>query len=343
MTQVNWIGFAGAGLSLAALLAGAGCQLSVGDGTEEATGGTVSQPEPAAPAPQASSGGSSNTTGSVNGGGGAVGSGGVGGGTSGPASGTAHVETCGVEEAVPNGERDQAQPLGADTTFCLADGDRDWFYVDAPDDGKAHVLQLDFEQEAQAHADGEVYAAADFTRIGELNFERGTLETKFVTVGPGSRTLFVFTDYAGRGGLVRVKTTISAEKDEHEPNNGRTSAARITAGSEVRGQLIVPYVSDSSRVAADWYEVVLSAGKHVLSFQAMPLDLYMKVNLIGADNVAIDDGLAPNRGALFDFAFEVPEDGSYFVQLVPYTDPPVVIDQDAPPRFVSEQYVFRID
>ncbi|MEK9145724.1 MAG: hypothetical protein AAB339_08960, partial [Elusimicrobiota bacterium] len=44
--------------------------------------------------------------------------------------------------------------------------DEDWFFVDAPDDGKAHIIRIDVVQEAGTGADIAVYSGQDNSSFG---------------------------------------------------------------------------------------------------------------------------------------------------------------------------------
>jgi hypothetical protein len=342
MTECNWLRPLGVMISLLALASAGGCQLSVGESEDEDGGESSEDPDPGESAPtggtnSAPTGGTSGTA--------------AGGTNSTPAGGTNStsnsaplVEVCGAEEAIDNNDRDHAQPLGASATFCVKGSDHDWFYVDAPDDGKAHVLQLDFDEDPEAWIQARVYADADFSDLGGFIIDEGTKSSVWITVGPGTRTLFDFRQYVSSdGGLSRVKATLTAEKDQYEPNNERDAAVAITQGSPVRAQLIVPYVADNQRTPDDWYKVELAAGAHVFKLTEVPQDVYLKVAISDSNRVAVASDTPPNEGATFDFPFEVKADGTYYFQLSIYIGGLPVIIEGNPPGFVTDEYAFTVE
>jgi hypothetical protein len=381
MVDCKWPGTARVLVSLLALATAAGCQLSVGEsesgdggegsedfrepspgervgetnpggGTPSAAGGADSSASggTASAAGGAESSASGGTAGAVSGGANGTPSAGRGGGASGAPNtpntpdGAAHSELCGVEETVQNGDRDQAQPLGTEASFCVdEDDDHDWFYVDVPDDGKAHVIELELTPEPAAWVNAEVYAAADFSKIGAMTIDEGTKTSAFVTVGPGTRTLFDFSEYAKSEGLTVVRTTVTAEKDPHERNNERDAAATITAGSEVRAQLMVPYTTDADRSSEDWYALDLGAGAHTVRVSAVAQEVYLSIDVLDGSGVAVDSADAPNRGAIFDFDFEAKTAGTFFFRFRAHAGELPAIGSGKLPKFLGDEYVFTID
>jgi hypothetical protein len=301
-------------------------------GTPEAAGGT---PEAAGGTPAAAGGSASESGGSVA----------TGGEDSSTSTAPAHFEDCGASETTANDDRDSARALGAEATFCVdQSSDRDWFYVETPDDGKAHVIQLDFDQSARAYVAFEVYAAKDFSNMGGLTLGRGAKETVFVSVGPGTRTLFEFRSYVGASeGPISVRTSVTAERDQYEPNNDRGAAAEISAGAPISAQLIVPYSASDDRSPADWYKLELGAGEHVFKVGSSPQEVYFGVEIYDGDGVNILKETAPNKGAIFGTNFEVDEAGTYYFGVYQYIATLPVISNGEKPKFLSEQYTFQID
>jgi hypothetical protein len=271
------------GVSLAVLALSGGCKLEVGEADDdetggeaanrdrdrdEATGGTTSAPPPAtggttpsSTPPPAAGGTTPSPTPPPN--------------TSGA---TGVREDCGAPEAVNNEDRDHAQPLGSSATICVdGDDDEDWFYIDAPDDGKAHVIRLDVEQTAEAHLGVAVYADKDDSEITHTSFDLGVTDALYLTVAPGSRTLLDFYEYGTSRGLITLRTSLTTEQDENEPNNDRDEAKAISAASGVHGQILVPYLTAEDRESADWYRVELKAGPHVLHLTQVPERVWLGV------------------------------------------------------------------
>jgi len=347
MTQRKWWRTVCVVASYSALALASGCQLSVGEsddddggegsnepsdstsgGRENGTGGSTATPPAAsggtspAVTPPAASGGSATT----------------------PSNSTSHTEVCGAEEVVENGDRDHAQPLGTQASFCVDGGnDHDWFYVDVPDDGKAHVIRLDLAQAPEAWVQAEIYAKSDFSKIGGLSLDEGVQATSWVSVGSGTRTLFDFSEYIGSEGLIDVKTTITPEKDDYEPNSSRAEAAAISAGSQVRAQFVVPYTADDDRAVDDWFKLELTAGTHVFSLDAVPVEVWFQVDVTDSNNVAVHEETAPNKGATFETSFEVETAGTYYFRLHNYINTLPAIVAGAGASFLTDQYAFVID
>src|SRR5688572_9207052 len=337
------------GISLAVLALSGGCKLEVGEADDDATGGEAAkrdrEREEAAggttSAPPSSTGGTASPSTPPPSTGGTTPS------TTPPpnTSGSTGVrEDCGVPEAVNNEDRDHAQPLGSSATICVDDDDdEDWFYIDAPDDGKAHVIRLDVEQTAEAHLGVAVYADKDDSEITHTSFDLGVTDALYLTVAPGSRTLLDFYEYGTSRGLITLKTSLTTELDENEPNNDRDEAKAISAGSGVHGQILVPYLTAEDRESADWYRVELKAGPHVLHLTQVPERVWLGVWISDSNRVEVDWARPPNAGALFDFEFEVPADGAYYLELDNYpAELPVAVQGD-PETYLSEGYVFTIE
>ncbi len=340
MTRFNGVSI---GVSLAVFALAGGCKLEVGEAEDdatggeaanrdrdEATGGTTSAPPPATGTGTAGTAPSSTAPPT----------------TSPPStSGSTGVrENCGVPEEVNNEDRDHAQPLGNSATICVDDGDdEDWFYVDAPDDGKAHVIRLDVEQTAEAHLGVAVYADKDDSEITHTSFDLGVTDALYLTVAPGSRTLLDFYEYGTSRGLITLKTSLTTEQDENEPNNDRDGAKTISAGSEVHGQILVPYLTAEERESADWYRIELKAGPHVLHLTQVPERVWFGVWISDANRVEMDWDRPPNAGALFNFEFEVPADGTYYFEVDNYPAELSVAIQGDPETYLSEGYVFNIE
>lgn len=320
------------GLLSAVFALSGGCKLEVGEADDDATGGEQSNRDrdrddatggtastPPASTPPASTPPSTSGAGVVR-------------------------ENCGVAETVDNEDRDHARPLGSGATICVDDDDdEDWFYLDAPDDGKAHVIRLDVEQAAEAHLGVAVYADKDDSEITHTSFDLGVTDTLYVTVAPGSRTLLDFYEYGTSKGLITLKASLTTEQDANEPNNERDKAKLISAGSEVHGQILVPYLSAEERASADWYQVELKAGPHVLHLTEVPERVWLGIWISDSNRVDLDWDRPPNAGASFNFEFEVPADGTYYFELDSYAGELPVAIQGEPETYLSEGYVFTIE
>jgi hypothetical protein len=306
--------------------ASGGCQLQLSDGdaagrggdgsagvTKTEDGGAMTASAGASTAnagvPNASHGGSANAAAQ---GGSANASPGHSGGAR---STSTHQEDCENPDAIRNDDREHAVDFGAGATLCLTDGsDNDWFYLDTPSDDRAHVIELDISETADNRIDIYVTAEKDGSDLGLIRpSQRGLKLSAFLTVGPGTRTLFRIQGYGGNTGTTTIEVSDSAEADDHEPNNDRASATQVQAGTEVSAQLIMPYVSATEQHVQDWYKVELAAGKHTFHVTAVPSDINLRVDLIDSTNVVLlSNRHGANRGATFDFTFSLDEAGSYY-------------------------------
>lgn len=325
-----------------------GGSASTSGGRQDASTGGVAQGGSAS-----AQGGSANTQGgsaSTQGGsasaqGGSMPSGGSGSATGGSTGdpGTPYAEECGAPEPQENNDRDTAIALGPGATVCIDPNDNDWFYVDTPADGKAHILQLDFDQEPAAWTYIDIYAKTDGSRISSFHLDKGVKSNVFVTLGPGARTLFDFSAYNSSGAKTTVKAALTTENDGFEPNNERETAAAIKAGQKISAQMLVPYVAQQQSEPADWFKVELTAGDHVFHLTAVPQEIFLKIAISDSSRVNLGSAHPPNRGAIFDVPFTVPSDGTYFFAVENYSENPPVVTSGNKPHFLSESYTFQID
>ncbi len=354
--------------SLFALVLGSGCHVVVeksdgsggstdGSGGSNASGGSVPVMNGGVPASggaaatnggvPAANGGSPSNGGSLASGGGTAGEAARGGAAAGGAAsvfGAPYVEACGSAEPMSNDDRDMALALGSETTLCLADGaDHDWFYVDTPADGKAHILELDFDQEPSAWANLAVFAKADGSQIGTFHSAKGVKASVWVTLGPGARTLLDFTPNIASQALVTVKASMTAENDSYEPNNERAAAATIMSATDISAQMMVPYVSVDQSLEDDWYKVELTAGAHVFRLTSEPEEAWIEVQISDSARVDVASGHPPNRGAAFNFNFSVSAAGTYYFRLASNVGSMPTISTGSKPHFLSESYAFRIE
>src|SRR6478609_8163818 len=274
----NHFGRQSSALSLLGLLAACaisaasgGCRLELSDGKADNGGdgpagvtkaGDGGAPTASGGAPPANGGAPSGGRSGVASGGTQAGSAHAGAGPSGGARSTAvHMEDCENRDAIPNDDREHAVDFGAGAILCLAESESDWFYVDMPSDGRAHVIEFDIKEQD----DSLIYIAAtaekDGSDLGTIRpSQRGLKLSAFVTVGPGTRTFF---EVKGAGSsndnITTIDLLVSAEMDDHEPNNDRASATSIQPASEISAQLILPYVSATDQQIEDWYKIELSA------------------------------------------------------------------------------------
>ncbi|HWA71932.1 MAG TPA: hypothetical protein VG937_06360 [Polyangiaceae bacterium] len=267
-----------------------------------------------------------------------------GGNSSGAQAGTSYVETCGLPEPFDNNDRDTAVALGASVTLCLDNpSDEDWFYVDTPADGKAHVLELNFDQEPTAWTNVDIYSKTDGSNIDSFHLDKGVKSNVFVTLGPGSRTWIDISAYNASDASTTVKAALTTENDSYEPNNDRDTAAAIKSGQKVSAQMLTPYVAKQQAESADWFKVELTAGDHVFHLSGVPQETWLDLHISDSARVNVDAGHPPNRGAIFDFPFTVPTAGTYFFSIESYLSAPAVVSHGNKPHFLGESYTFQID
>jgi hypothetical protein len=275
-----------------------------------------------------------------------AGSANAGAGASGGARSTSiYQEDCANPDPIPNDERERAIDFGAGAIVCPIDSsDSDWFYVDTPNDGRAHVIQLDITETEGSWIDIDVTAAKDGSFVGRIHpSQRGLKLTGFLTVGPGTRTLFDVNGYLENTDTATINVSLTPEADDHEPNNDRASATLIQPASEISAQLILPYVSASDQQIQDWYKVELAAGEHTFELTAVPTDLYPDISVSDSTNAKVKDSQrGPNRGATFSFDFDVEQAGTYYfeVESVGGED---VISTGTKAKSYTQPYKFRID
>jgi hypothetical protein len=140
-----------------------------------------------------------------------------------------------------------------------------------------------------------------------------------------------------------VKASLTTEADSFEPNNEREAAAAIKAGQKISAQMMVPYASQLQSQPADVFKVELTAGDHVFHLTAVPQEIFLEVSISDSSRVNIDWAHPPNRGAIFDFPFTVPSDGTYFFVIENYSGDPPVVTSGGKSHYLSESYTFQID
>jgi hypothetical protein len=254
-------------------------------------------------------------------------------------------ETSDGVETVENNDREHAVPLASTASIFLTTGDQDWFKVETPNDGRAHVIELTLQQQAGFRTYVSALASTDYAELGGQALATGVTSSVFLTVGPGTTTLIQFTPYGGTekpgGKRVDVSFQVRAEDDAHEPNNTRATSAPITLGANVSAQIMIPFASAAEQMAVDWYSVPLEAGPASVSVSAMPGGGRVRITRYNSENVpAIVATLL--EGQTGDFDFSIPEAGTYYFLFERYTgfSP---FSQGAEPAFLSEPYTFRVE
>lgn len=276
------------------------------------------------------------------GGNGAMGQAGMGG-----AGGTepdSYVESSDGVETVENNDRDHTVPMPSTASIYLPAGDEDWFSVQVPDDGRAHVLEIGVAQDSTLRAQLDVLAGADFSQVGPRQlFAQGVTTSVFATVGPGSTTLLRFFIFAGTG-RAALTLDVVAENDAYEPNNERVGAPAIPLNTDISAQIMVPYSSaeqTSANAIDDWYAVDLSAGAATVNLLANPDSGRFTVGVVTSNNTVVSS-FTPAMGQLGPLAATIPSDGTYFIRFARLSGFDTVV-AGAKPAHMAEQYVFRVE
>lgn len=301
-----------------------------GDGTSGSTGGGT--------------GGTSGVAGDSGSAGESSGSAGEAAGGAGPGPLGDYIETSDGVEAVENNDREHAIPASPRSSLFFTVGDEDWFSVLAPDDGRAHVIEIGLQQQAGLRTSVQALAGADFASIGQVPTDVGVTTSVYVSVGPGTTTLLRFWPHAGvsaaAGKRVEVTIDMSAEQDENEPNNSRAAATVIQANSPVTAQFMNPFVSNSNQLIEDWYAVELTAGTATLNLTAAPLGGRFTISRENEQGVSVAIQ-TPNAGVKGAWPFPVPADGKYLIRFGAHAGfAPFV--EGLKPAYFSEGYTFEV-
>jgi hypothetical protein len=252
-----------------------------------------------------------------------------------------YVETSDGIETIENNDRDHTVPMPSMASIYLPAGDEDWFSVQVPDDGRAHVLEIGVAQAATLRAGLDVQAGADFSLVGApQTFAQGVTTTVFATVGPGSTTLLRFFIFAGTG-RADLTLNVVAENDAYEPNNERTEARSIPLNSDISAQFMVPYTSAGDNAIDDWYAVDLSAGAATVNLLANPDSGRFTLSVVTSLNTVISSD-TPTPGQLGSFGVTIPSAGTYFVHFARFSGFDTIAT-GAKPAHMGEEYVFRVE
>lgn len=318
---------------------------SAGVGGSPANGGTSGLDGTAGETADAGMGGAAS--GGANGEGGAAGgagdSGDAGmGGAAGAGAGLPHVESC--DEADDNDTRAKALLLTSTATLCLAGEDTDFLELRTPNDGRAHVVSLELEQEVETRVQLAAFAAADNSELGTFSFAKGVTRAVYLTLGPGTKTYLQLSPYFGEG-LVHVTASFAAEKDANEPNNERSMATELALGTDMDAQLLVPYTAADDQLPDDWYKVELPVGTATLNISNVPENLRFSVTVFNATGTQVSSATTANAGAaLVNHTILAPTAGEYFIQIADYFSAELgPFITAAKPKHLTETYTLRVD
>jgi hypothetical protein len=292
----------------------------------------------------ASAGGTSGVAGDGATAGESTGSAGEAAGGSDPGPVAEYYETSDGVEPVNNNDREHAIPASPKSSLFFTLGDADWLKVSAPSDGRAHVVELELQQESGLRTIVEALAGADFEPIGSATTKAGVTTRIYVTVGPGTTTLLGFSPWTGvsatTGKRLELSIQMSEEQDEHEPNNTDETATSIEVNTPTTAQFINPFVSATSQAIDDWYSVDLVQGPATLALLDAPSDGRFTITCQNEHGVPAT-AVTPLDGVTGAWSFNVPATGTYFIHFARYTGfLPLV--EGLKPSYASEPYVFEV-
>jgi len=360
MNMRNSFGFCG---SIAVLSLVGAC--TVNTTTEGGgTGGTSSGSGGQSSGGQGGDGGAggSSGTGTGSGGLGSSGDGGVGTGGTAPGTGGASgveggsdgavgaggSDPCGQAEATANDDRDHATSFVLNSSFdgCLqSDTDVDFYQFTIPAkpaQGGFVVVKIT-DVGANGSLDAAAYSAAD---NGVILSEYGTdgasvffwfdakvsdtfrLEVKYKYTNSGTPTPYT------------LKIAYTGVPDENEPNDLRTQATPITAGTPVHGYLFAGF-ENSDKVADadwdDWFKVTLPAGTAKITLSDLASDVDGEVTLYDSLGSQIAQEYDATNGASVVLSQAVTA-GDYYVKIRPRYAPSTSGSGATVPQYLTLPY-----
>jgi hypothetical protein len=225
--------------------------------------------------------------------------------------------------------------------LCLKNGDEDWLYVDTPDDGKAHILELGIAPEPGADVAYKVESSVDGSSAGNDYTTKGADATLWLTLGPGSRTLLGFGRWSN-GGIVKLTAALETEQDPYSPNYTKEAAAKIAVNAATTAEMHQPFTSSTDRPYVDWYQAELAAGAHTVSFTHVPSSRRVLLKVVDSRGQNLASGSAANAGALYDLKFAAATAGTYFVSVSDYSSSPGSFSVGQKPAVLADSYTFSI-
>jgi hypothetical protein len=252
------------------------------------------------------------------------------------------VEDCESGAPETNDTRATAWPLLDGATLCVRAQNEDWLYVDTPDDGKAHILEITFAPDPGANVEYDIEVESDGSRIGGSYTQNGADETAWITLGPKVRALIRVVPFIGSDHVVRVDAKMETETDEYSPNQTAETAAEIPVNEEITAELHQPYTDAANQPFADWYSAELSEGAHTISFSEVVATLRLDVEIKNPRGEKIASGYSANGGALFDLDFEANMPGTYQFLVTDFIRGPGSFATGNRPAALTQSYTFEI-
>lgn len=264
------------------------------------------------------------------------------GGNSGHPEDRPMVEDCESDAPETNDTRETAWPLVSGTTLCVRAQNEDWLYVDTPDDGKAHILELTFAPDPGKNVQYNIEVESDGSSIGSSYTQNGADQTAWVTLGPNVHALIRLVPFTGAGGIVRVDAKMETETDEYSPNQSQETAAEIPVNEDITAEFHQPYSDSANHPFWDWYAAELSEGDHTISFSKVVDSQRVDVEVRNPRGEKIASGYAQNGGALFDLGFKANMPGTYVFLVTDFINGPGSLTIGNRPAALSQSYTFKI-
>lgn len=309
------------------------------------------------------SGGTNVTTGSLGGAAGAsgettngsAGSAGAGDGGTGGSGGTTSTpagDPCEGSDVEPNDDDESTTLYEVGTAFdaCLQSAeDVDFYEFSIPQDDRGGVATVSItEVGPNGDTSLALWAAADdgeFHSTG-TNTEGASVYFHF-NAAAGATFRLAVTNYVDVNEPNPYRLTIAYHQvpDEHEPNQVRGQAVEIEVDEDVEGYLFAGWNNSTGIPNEDWYDwysVELEAGDTTFLIDVMASDIDHQIVLYDPLGTQIATDGTNTEGSSVQLEYEVPEAGTYFVRVNPYSAPPTVSNSLDIPEYASIPYTLSV-
>jgi hypothetical protein len=245
-------------------------------------------------------------------------------------------------DPVDNGVREKAVAIRTSANLYIAAGDADWLSYQAPDDGRAHLITLELEQQASLQTTMAVFAGTDYSQLGSALLEAGVTARVYFSVSSGLNVYLSFSSLGKTKGALRMKLVDDPEQDEYEPNNRWQDAPAIALGQTITGQLLKPYVRTGTVAMEDWFKVTLAAGPATFKLLSAPEAGRIQVQRRDAEGVLVTLGTSVNDGATATYNTSIPAAGDYWFLVVPYANTVFSYANFTQPAYFTQPYSFTL-
>jgi hypothetical protein len=256
-------------------------------------------------------------------------------------------ETADGVELVENNDYDHPIPIEHRIKVHLGGTDKDWVALTPPKDGLTHIVTVRIEPDTALSPQMIVVSQTDFSQLDNPSFSAGVTSFAYVTVGPNTTMFFGFVRYpiANSAGFADVTFDIVAENDSYEPNNTKNTAAPITLGTPISGQILNPYVSQIDRPREDWFKIDLQVGKATVQILDTPDEGAFTMNAMAPNGAVAMLGGAP-VGGIAPLELNAATAGTYLLQIVPNTSNAntrlLPFSTGVKPAYLDQQYTFVV-